>query len=49
MSVGRRVVGLIMGCSTVAVASSFERPSKRNVLGLLALTWTVVVALFAIW
>ena len=49
MSVGRRLVGLIMSGSAAAVALSFKRPSKRNVLGMLALAWTVVAATFAIW
>lgn len=44
---GERLVGLIGGGAAVAVALGFRRPSRRNVLGLLVLTWTMVVAVFA--
>jgi hypothetical protein len=43
-SVGSRLVRLIGGGSAVVVALSFNRPSKRNLLGMLVLTWALVVA-----
>jgi hypothetical protein len=46
--VGWRLVGLIAGGAAMAVAWGFKRPSRRNVVGLLILTWTVVVAAFAL-
>ncbi len=47
-NVGRRIVGLISGGAAIAIARGFRRPSGRNVLGLLILTWTAMAAAFAL-
>ena len=47
-TVGRRVVELISGGAVVAVARGFRRPSERKLVGLMILTWIVVVAVFAL-
>ena len=43
---GERLVGVIAGGAMLAVVWGFGRPSKRNLLGLVVLTWTIVVAVF---
>lgn len=46
-SVGGRSVALVGGVAAVLTAVwNFRRPSKRNVLLLLVLEWTIVVAAF---
>ena len=48
--VGWRLLGLIGGTAAVLTAAwSFTRPTRRNMLGMLVLTWTIVVAVFLMW
>lgn len=47
-SLGERLVGVIAGGAMVAVVLRFRQPSKRNLLGLVILTWTILVAEFVI-
>ena len=46
MSSGGRVINLIAGGASLAALWGFKRPSKRNLLGMLVLGWTMVVLLF---
>jgi hypothetical protein len=49
-SVGGRSVYLVGGVAAVVMAVwNFRRPSKRNVLLMLVLAWTIVVAAFVLW
>ena len=47
---GWRLVCLIGGVASAAPAVwSFRRPSKRNLLGMVVLTWTIAAAALAMW
>jgi hypothetical protein len=48
-SLGRRLVTFVAGGSAVAVIVRVKRPSKRRMPELVVLTWTVVVAAFAMF
>jgi hypothetical protein len=46
---GWRLVCLIGGVASAAAAWRFRRPSKRNLLAMVVLTWTIAAAALAMW